>query len=65
MNKTRNAVSRSTILSMVFKLTQSAENRWLRLRGFSLLADVIDGVTFVDGIKQEPDIHDKQNRIVA
>jgi len=43
-NKTRNAVSRATILSMVFKLTQSAENRWCRLRGFRLLADVIDGV---------------------
>ena len=41
--KTRNAVSRTTILSMVFKLAQSAENRWNKLRGFKLLADVIDG----------------------
>ena len=47
--KTRNAVSRATILSMVFKLAQSAEKRWRKLRGFKLLADVIDGVKFVNG----------------
>lgn len=64
-NKTRNAVSRATILSMVFKLTQSAENRWRRLRGFRLLADVIDGVKFVDGIKQETKNQDNVNRYVA
>jgi len=38
---------------MVFKLTQSAENRWKRIRGFKLLADVIEGVKFTDGEKQE------------
>jgi hypothetical protein len=30
-------------------LAQSAENRWNKLRGFKLLADVIEGVKFVDG----------------
>ena len=64
-NKTRNAVSRATILSMVFKLTQSAENRWRKLRGFALLADVIDGVQFVDGIKQETENQDNEDRDVA
>ena len=64
-NKTRNAVSRTTILSMVFKLTQSAENRWRKLKGFALLADVIDGVKFVDGIKQETEHQDNENRDVA
>lgn len=51
--KTRNCVSRATILAMVFKLVQSAENRWNRLRGFELLADVIEGVQFINGEKQE------------
>nr|WP_221901378.1 hypothetical protein [Bathymodiolus platifrons methanotrophic gill symbiont] len=51
--KTRNAVSRTTLLAMVFKLAQSAENRWNKLRGFKLLADVFEGVKFVDGEKQE------------
>jgi len=63
--KTRNAVSRATILSMVFKLAQSAEKRWRKLRGFKLLADVIDGVKFVDGEKQETTNLDNENRISA
>lgn len=60
--KTRNAVSRTTILAMVFKLTQSAENRWRKLRGFKLLADVVDGVKFVDGEKQETENLDNEDR---
>ena len=63
--KTRNAVSRKTILSMVFKLAQSAEKRWRKLRGFKLLADVIDGVKFVDGEKQEIKNLDSEDRISA
>ena len=63
--KTRNAVSRATILSMVFKLAQSAEKRWRKLRGFKLLADVIDGVIFVDGEKQETKNLDNENRMSA
>ena len=51
--KTRNCVSRSTILTMVFKLVQSAEKRWRRLRGFELLADVIQNVQFINGEKRE------------
>jgi len=34
---------------MIFKLAQSAETKWNRLRGFKLLADVIIGVEFKDG----------------
>ena len=63
--KTRNAVSRTTILSMVFKLAQSAENRWNKLRGFKLLADVIEGVKFVDGEKQEVENRDSEDRMSA
>jgi len=47
--KTRNCGSRKTTLTMVFKLVQSAEKRWRRLRGFELLADVITGIKFVNG----------------
>ena len=50
--KTRGCVSRTTILTMVFKLGQSAEKRWKKLRGFRRLADVIEGVRFVDGIDE-------------
>ena len=61
--KTRNAVSRTTILSMVFKLTQSAEKRWRKIRGFKLLADVIEGVEFINGEKKEIDTVDNEDRI--
>ncbi len=51
--KTRGCLSRQTMLTMVFKLCQSAEKRWRRLRGYKLLADVIRGVKFVDGIRED------------
>ncbi len=51
--RTRGCLSRQTMLTMVFKLCQSAEKRWHRLRGYKLLADVIRGVRFVDGIRED------------
>jgi putative transposase len=56
-DKTRGCVSATSILSLVFKLVQSAQKRWLRIRGFKRLAQVIEGVKFQDGIavvKPEP-----------
>jgi transposase-like protein len=47
--KTRGCLSRETALTMVFKLTESAQQRWQRLRGFNLLADVVKGVRFING----------------
>ena len=47
--KTRGCGSRQTILAMVYKLGQSAQNKWRKLRGFKILADVIRGVQFKDG----------------
>ena len=51
--KTRGCVSRTTILTMVFKLGLSAEKGWRRLRGFKRLAEVINGVKFIDGIDEK------------
>ncbi len=42
--KTRGCVARHTILSMIYKLGQSAQKKWRKLRGFKLLAEVIRGV---------------------
>jgi transposase-like protein len=52
-DKTRGCISKDSILALVFKLVQSAEKRWLRIRGFRSLADVIEGVPFKDGIRVE------------
>ena len=52
MNKTRNCLSRTTALTMLYKLAIEAENGWRKLRGFKQLADVINGVRFIDGIDE-------------
>jgi len=52
--KTRGCVARHTILAMVYKLGQSAQVKWRKLRGFKLLAEVIRGVQFKDGERIDP-----------
>jgi transposase-like protein len=49
--KTRGCGSRASVLSMVFKLSKSAEQRWLKLRGAQMIAKIITGVRFKDGIE--------------
>jgi putative transposase len=49
--RTKGCGSRMACLTMVFKLVQGAQRRWRRLNGSALLPDVIQGVCFVDGIK--------------
>jgi|TARA_B100001971_G_scaffold202806_1_gene216988 transposase-like protein len=50
--KTRGCVSRTTILTMVFRLGMSAEKGWRKIQGFRRLAEVVNGVKFIDGIDQ-------------
>ena len=51
--RTKGCGSRTACLTMVFKLVQSAESHWRRLNGSEMLEEVIRGVRFTDGIKQE------------
>ncbi len=51
--KTKGAGSRVASLTMVFKLTLTAQKRWRALNGSHLIADVIRGVNFVDGVRKE------------
>jgi len=51
--KTRNCLSRQTLLTMVFKLALSAETRWRRLRGYRRLAEVVEDVRFINGIWED------------
>jgi len=48
--RTKNCVSRHTLLGLVFQLTLAAEKGWRRIGGFKRLPEVIDGVRFQDGI---------------
>jgi putative transposase len=50
--RTKGCGSRAACLTMVFKLAQCAERRWHRLNGKELLNEVIEGIKFVDGIKE-------------
>jgi len=52
-HRTKGCLSRKTALTMVFKLCQSASKTWRKLDGSNQLADVIDGVKFVNGERQE------------
>lgn len=51
-DRTKGCGSRTTCLTMVFKLAQCAERRWHRLNGKELLNEVIEGIKFADGIKE-------------
>ncbi len=50
--RTKGSGSRVACLTMVFKLMESASKRWRVLNGSALVADVIDGVAFADGVKK-------------
>ena len=51
--RTKGCGSRTACLTMVFKLAQTAERHWRRLNGSELFEEVIRGVRFVDGIKEQ------------
>ena len=55
--KSKNCHSYTTIMAMVFKLFESAAKRWIKIRGFHRLADVIRNVRFKDG---EPVINEQE-----
>jgi len=51
--RTQGCGSRMACLTMVFKLAQCAEKHWRRLNGAALLPQVIQGVTFIDGLREK------------
>lgn len=59
--KTRGCVTRNSILSLVFKLGQSAQKRWRRLRGYQWIDKLEQGVEFIDGIEQMSMSNDHRN----
>jgi len=50
--RTKGCGSRMATLTMVFKLAHAAQRTWRKLNGHQLLADVIQGVRFIDGTKE-------------
>lgn len=48
-SRAKGCVTRTTMLSMIYKMGTGAEQSWKRLRGFEQLGQVIEGVRFRDG----------------
>jgi transposase-like protein len=53
---TKGAGSKAAALGMAYKLLKAAEERWRRFNGHELVADVLAGASFKDGIRV-PDEH--------
>jgi putative transposase len=51
--KTKGCLSRKTALAMTFKLMMSARQKWRKLDGANQMPEIIEGVAYRDGIKQE------------
>jgi transposase-like protein len=50
--RTKGSGTRMACLTMVFKLMQSAARRWRALNGADILPEVIQGIPFVNGVRQ-------------
>jgi transposase-like protein len=59
--RSRNCGSRETTLTMVFKLLQSAQKRWKRIKGFRKLELVVNNVRFRNGEQ----VVDQSDRVAA
>jgi putative transposase len=63
---TKGAGSKAAALGMAYKLLDAAQERWRRFNGHELVADVLAGVTFKDGIRvTEDDTHDPAEKVAA
>ena len=66
--RTKNCVSRNTLLGLVFQLALTAQKSWRKITGFDRLQDVVKGIQFKDGIAvvdQPEEAEDDQQKIAA
>lgn len=50
--RTKGCGSRTATLTMVFKLCMEAQKHWRRINGYEVITLVIQGVKFVDGVRE-------------
>ena len=53
--RSKGTLTRTGMLNMMFKLSECAEKKWRKLRGFRDLAKVVIGIQFKDGVEQNID----------
>ena len=49
--RTKGSGSRTACMTMVYKLMQSASKNWRVLNGSQVLVEVLQGITFIDGVR--------------
>lgn len=62
---TKGAGSKTAALALAYKLLDAAQERWRRINGHELVADVLDGITFKDGVKVEKVSNEEEIEKVA
>jgi putative transposase len=62
---TKGAGSKKAALAMAYKLLDAAQERWRRFNGHELVADVLAGVRFKDGIRVTDDETTTDERVAA
>jgi putative transposase len=66
--RTKNRVSRNTLLGLVFQLALTAEKSWRKPRGFKRLPEVVQGIRFQNGIAMDgppTDTAEAQQKVAA
>ena len=56
---TKGAGSKKAALAMAYKLLDAAQQRWRRFNGHELVADVLAGAQFKDGVRVNDDNNDE------
>lgn len=51
--KTKGCLSRKTGLAVACKLMMSAQLKWRKLDGANRMPEIVQGIAFIDGIKQQ------------
>jgi hypothetical protein len=62
---TKGAGSKDAAFAMPYKLLDAAQDRWRMINGAELVAQLLDGATFKDGIKVTDDETSTDERVAA
>ena len=55
----RGCFSRKSLLALVFQEAMSAEKRFRRMKGYTLIPKLLRGTIFEDGVEKRPEPKDK------
>lgn len=61
---TKGAGSKAAALAMAYKLLDAAQDRWRRFNGHEIVADVLAGIKFKDGIRVTDDDDNHDNTMI-